>query len=173
MAAPRPLTFLKALIAEAELRFGGRIEPSARILVGLIDQGPPFAWMTSGPTSIVFVGQDLLDDVDTLTYQLAHEALHCLGTCRATSALEEGLGTLFGLDNSMLPKVRSETERHCLDPERAGYLKDVEELLAIDPDIVRNLRRPPRPFEAIEAADLTACGVPADLVGRLCRSTGT
>jgi hypothetical protein len=33
------------------------------VLVGLIDQGSPFAWMTAGPTNIVFVGLDLLDDI--------------------------------------------------------------------------------------------------------------
>lgn len=173
MTAPRPLTMLKVLIAEAEGRFGGSAVPSARALVGLIDNGPPFAWMTDGPTNIVFVGQDLLDDAETLTYQLAHEALHCLGSCRDTTALEEGLATLFGLDNSLLPRERSAVERDRLDPERTAYLRDVEALLAIDRGIIESLRRPPVPFERIVAAQLVARGAPPDLAARLCRPTGS
>jgi hypothetical protein len=173
MTGLRPLTMLKALIVEAESRFGARTFPLAWVSVGLIDEGSPRATMIDdGRVNLVLVGQDLLDDGETLTYQLAHEALHCLGSCRHTTALEEGLATLFGLDNSLLPKARSAIERGRLDPERRGYLEDVEALLATDAAIVRRLREPPVAFEAIRAADLAARGVPDALAARLCRPAG-
>jgi hypothetical protein len=65
---------------------------------------------------LVLVGQDLIDDSETLTYQLAHEALHCLGSCTDTTALEEGLATHFGLKNGLVPRARSVLERAAWTP---------------------------------------------------------
>jgi hypothetical protein len=86
---------------------------------------------------------------------------------------EEGLATLFGLHNSLLSRERSAVERDRLDPERTAYLRDVEALLAIDPGIIKSLRRPPVPFEMIVAVQLVARGAPPGLAARLCRPTGS
>ena len=131
-------------------------------------RGPPAGDHVDDGINLVLVGQNLLDDRETLAYQLTHEELHCLGSCR-TSALEEGLATLFGLDNHLVPGERSVVERSRLDPARRRHLQDIETLLRMDPDIVKRLREPPIAFEAIEPGDFVGRGVPTSLTTKLCR----
>jgi hypothetical protein len=124
----QPLTLLRGLIAEAEERFGKRSQ-HRWLAVGLAVDGrnPMTTIVKHGETKcmLVLVGEDLLNDPETLTYQLAHEAVHCLGSCENTTRLEEGLATYFGIHNSKLSPARSQSELGRLDADRRDYLADV------------------------------------------------
>lgn len=116
----------------------------------------------------VLVGQDLLNNPETLTYQLAHEAIHCLGSCENTTRLEEGLATYFGLHNSKISSLRSQIETTNLDTHRRDCLTDIVALFDINPAALTILRGNAIPFELIKPQQIVELGANDDLARRLC-----
>lgn len=175
MPSTDPLSQLEKLIFEAEARFGPR-EKVALTAVGFARVPNPitlFSTQSNGAILLtVAVGEALLIDEETLIYQLAHEAVHCLAhSSTKITWLEEGVATLFGLDNALVSGQRAAIEEGRLDPDRVKYLAAVRCLLKTSPDAVRLLRAKSIKFENITAADIEALGASAGLAADLCQST--
>jgi hypothetical protein len=174
MSAVKPVSILMKLISEAETTFG-RKEHHFWIGVGLRNDfaNPVTSYFLQATSTMIFVvvGENLLDDLDLLNYQLAHEAVHCLADKPCSTALEEGVATYFGLHNSLLSKKKSLEEEDKLDARRASYLKDVRELLCINSNAVKLLRDKGRKFADIKEGDLTDLGAKSALATRLCAPT--
>jgi hypothetical protein len=85
-----------------------------------------------------------MDDHDRTLWQLAHEVVHILDPAGAGNNLKEGLATHFAInapyyrDPRRPAAFRANVERP--DNAYSAPLKDVETLLAIDPDVIRKLR---------------------------------
>ena len=153
MTYSQPVTLLRALIAEAEECFGKRSQ-HLWLAVGLADDGrnPMTTIVKHSETKCMFVlvGEDLLNDPKTVTYQLAHEAILCLGSCENTTRLEEGLATYFGIRNTKVSPQRSQAEFNHLDADRRDYLADVSALLRINPAAIKILRMQAIAFDPIK-----------------------
>jgi hypothetical protein len=88
-----------------------------------------------------------------------------------TTRLEEGVATLFGLDNTLIKPARAALEESRLDAARALYLADVRCLLTISADAIHRLRTKSIKFEDIQATDIEALGASSALATRLCLPT--
>jgi hypothetical protein len=167
----QPVALLRALIAEGEECFGKRSQ-YLWLAVGLSDDGrnPMTTIVKHGETKCMFVlvGEDLLNDPETLTYQLAHEAIHCLGSCENTTRLEEGLATYFGIHNTKISPLRLQAEFNHLDADRRHYLADVSALLRINPAAIMILRREAIAFDQIKWQQIVELGASEELAARLC-----
>jgi hypothetical protein len=160
-----PLLRLEKLIAQAEERFGPR-EEVGLTSVGFARVRNPitlFSKQLNGAILLmVAVGEGLLTDEPTLQHQLAHEAVHCLAHSPNTTRLEEGVATLFGLENALAG------EEDKLDLARQGCLADVRLFLKVAPDGIRTLRKKSPKFQNIKSADIEALGATPELAARLC-----
>jgi hypothetical protein len=108
----------------------------------------------------VLVGEDLLNDPEALTYQLAHEAIHCLGSCENTTRL--------GIHNTKISSQRSQAEFNHLDAGRRDYLADVSALLRINPAAIKILRMEAIAFDLIKRQQIVELGASEELAARLC-----
>ena len=167
MTGLRTLTMLKALIAEAESRFGARAHP-AWVCVGLIDEGPPRATMsTTGSTSS---SSGRISSTTVRPWPTSSRTRSCTASAVAAPAPSKRGSPRCSAwtTTSFRESGRWSNEAGSILPRRR-HLQDIETLLRMDPDIVKRLREPPIAFEAIEPGDFVGRGVPTSLTTKPCR----
>jgi len=148
---------LGAMLAQAEAEFGAR--DSTYTILG-IEFGPlayPQIWYPNAHRHIVIqLASDSMRDPLVAYSQLAHECVHLLdptGGASITRVLEEGLAVRF--QQSYVEAVFKETMVVDLRSYADARAK-VDELLALDPGVVRFLRESGKRLPLLTADELLA-----------------
>ena len=150
---------LGAMIAEAEAQFGAR-DPTYTILgIEFSDLGYPHIWYPNTHRHIIIqLASECMRDPVMAYSQLAHECIHLLdptGGAAIVNVLEEGLAVRF--QQSYVEAVFKEPRMI----ELASYAHaraQVDELLALDPAVIRFLRESGKRLPFVTAEDiLGAC----------------
>lgn len=128
-------------LAKAESQFGQRDKDYTILGIEFVDQPQPCIWYSSssrlGKHIIIRLMINCVEDFNQGVFQLTHEVIHCLspiGPAIAATVLEEGLASYFSQEYS---------KNHGNLVNSGNYLEArnlVEELLAIDIDIIKKLR---------------------------------
>lgn len=172
-------TRLGDLLKEMEYRYG--LRESGWALLGVeFNNGAPQVWFPGGfeqpPRRHIAIklSRDAFVEEKRAVYQLAHECVHLLAPVKFGNAkvIEEGLATAFSEDI---------LEMWFGDQNKAAYTSDsryrdaalhVRQLLQLEPDAIRSLRRVEPAFSSMTAATFDHAGlgtVPQPLIAELLR----
>jgi hypothetical protein len=128
------------ILQEAEKRFGERDKSYSILGVEFNQDGHPRIWYPGDCKNIVIqISLSCINDLNRAVFQVSHELIHCLSPTGIKSAncLEEGLANLFSIEYTR-------DNRHGIwtssDPKYTAASKLVEELFAIDNDIIKKVR---------------------------------
>lgn len=161
---------LGAMLAEAEARFGNR--DAAYTILGLefTDLGYPQIWYPDARQHIIIqLTSECMHNPLIANVQLAHECIHLLdptGGDPKANVLEEGLAISF---QKSYIKAVFKAEMVTGLPKYADACAKVDELLALDPDVIRTMRASGKKLPFLAAEDIsTACpGVSPELAEAL------
>lgn len=136
----------------AEQRFGHRDYEYTILGVEFVDHTNPYIWyFDTGKHIIIRLTLSCINDFDQGVFQLTHEVIHCLSPDRNVKAtyLEEGLATLFSTEYSKGHGGLINTT-----PEYVQAYSLVNQLLKLDNDIIKKLRRSQLKLSLITESDI-------------------
>lgn len=148
---------LGAMLAEAEARFGERDTTYTILGIEFNDLGYPQIWYPNARQHIIIqLASECLQHPLTAYFQLAHECIHLLdptGGVPKANVLEEGLAMSF--QRSYMKTVFQADMEASLSNYADARVK-VDELLALDPNVIRILRASGKKLPFLTAADIVA-----------------
>lgn len=148
---------LGAMLAEAEARFGARDTAYTILGVEFTDLSYPQIWYPNARQHIIIqLTTECLRNPLAAYFQLAHECIHLLdptGGAPQVNVLEEGLAMSF--QQSYIRAVFKEEMVTGWHSYAAAAAK-VDELLALDPNIIRTLRESGKKLPDLSAEDISA-----------------
>ena len=136
------------------------------------DYPKPFTAPAPDRNSVfVFLAEDeeVISNNERVTFQLAHEAVHCLEPSKfGAPQIEEGVATLFSLTATGISTEYARRAEDTLPDNYRDALADVRSLLNRNQQSISSIRT--RASFRNVTPDLLrdAFGVPADLAERLC-----
>lgn len=132
---------LGAILRDAEEKYGKRDESYTILGIEFTNQSTPKIWYPENNKQIIIqITLACEDNINKAVFQVAHEVIHCLSPTGIKNAnvLEEGLATLFSIDYTL------QNNHGTWFPEITEYsnaLNFMRELISIDPDIIRKIRK--------------------------------
>lgn len=169
-------TYASRFIQEMERRYGERDRRWTYVGVAFHDDVPQL-WFPGSreiPPRMhiaISLGRLAFSRRENAVYQLAHECVHLLTPVVGGGApvIEEGLATVFSED--MLEFWCNYPDKQALtqDPRYMSAAASVRQLLVLEPDAIRQLRRIEPAFEHMTAETFSRAGlnVPMPLVATL------
>jgi hypothetical protein len=130
---------LEHILQTAEERYGARDYSYTILRIEFTQEEQPQIYYPRDKQIIIQITQNCITDIDYAVYQVAHEAIHCLSPMgkKAANVLEEGLATLFSIEYT---RENGNNDLKVYDPKYKDAYKLVEELISIDPEIIKKLR---------------------------------
>ncbi|WMD24007.1 hypothetical protein RAS12_30715 (plasmid) [Achromobacter seleniivolatilans] len=148
------VTRLGDMLAKAEHAYGRRDQSYTLLGIEFREEDPQIWYPGNCGHIAIQITTDVINDMPMACYQLAHECVHLLSPTgeRVVNAFEEGLATYFAHKY-----VQEEFGRYVPDSyaSYAAAKNLVAELLALDSDAVKVLRRVEPTISKITAEQIT------------------
>lgn len=143
---------LAQMLALIEADFGPRDQSHSNFEIIFGGAGPQ-AWLGGDNIVTIELSLDACDDFELALYQLSHEAVHLLSPRFEANSnyLEEGLATYFSIQYMKLYFPQSYWQVRSKKYQRAEFL--VARLLAVNPNLVKELRRIQPELHKVTLAD--------------------
>lgn len=128
------------MLEKAESKYGERDKTYTFLGIEMTNIGNPYIWFL-GPDKnkfIIRINERCLNDMDYAVFQISQEIIHFLCPNEKSNVLEEGLATHFGNEYYKSCGLTSWTIN---DNKYLNALKLVEQLFAIDQDIIMKIRK--------------------------------
>ncbi|MFH1160095.1 MAG: hypothetical protein V1733_04010 [bacterium] len=128
------------MLEKAESKYGKRDPAFTFLGVELSNVGNPYIWLYGADKKkfIIRINERCLNDMNFAIFHVSQEIIHFLSPCENANVLEEGLATHFGNEYY---KNCGLTGWNIIDKNYLDALKLVEQLFAIDPEIMLKLRK--------------------------------
>jgi len=128
------------MLEQAESKYGARDKTYTFLGIELSNIGNPHIWFYGFDRKkfIIRINERCLNDMDYATFQVSQEIIHFLSPSEHANVLEEGLATHFSIEYYKNCGLKS---WNITDKKYLKALKLVEQLFAIDPDIILNVRK--------------------------------
>lgn len=156
------------ILCFVEARYGPRDRSFTLLGLEFCDTGPRCWFPGNSGHIIIQLTTSAMNDAVQACYQLAHECVHLLNPVKfgTASVFEEGVAALFALEcaRHFQPSYTPAADKYAAAADLAGLA------LAINPDVVRQLRSEGTPFSAFTPAQLAAAcpGLPTEVASVLC-----
>jgi hypothetical protein len=131
------------MLTMAQEIYGSRVMDITILGFDFIEEGPVTSFLGSPDLNLLMLHLPIskIQDYNNCLYMLAHETIHCLSMQNGipVTRLEEGLATLFA--KNYMNRIGKGNDCKSSDDTYNRAHEDVEELLKIDPDIIKKARK--------------------------------